>query len=139
MHKIGNIGIIANFVFPHICSSLLYLQHILLVVMKLDISGCNSITFQGCGLHWSSSFLMAQLNKVGNIGILVSCGVCEKPYYQIVLNTFCKHIFCHNKLAMILKSSLRYDDILQPKMHFAIAIVIMFAGISTSLIQVGNG
>ena len=28
--------------------------------MKLDISGYNGITFQGCKLHWNSSFLMGQ-------------------------------------------------------------------------------
>ena len=44
-----------------ICSFLLYLQHIMLVNMKIDIIGCNMITFQCCILHWSSSILMAQL------------------------------------------------------------------------------
>ena len=60
MYKIGNIGIIANFVLPYICSFLPYLQHMMLVNMQLDISGYNRITFQGCRLHWYSSFLMAQ-------------------------------------------------------------------------------
>ena len=36
--------LIANFVLSYICSLLLYLQHIILVNMKLDIS--NRITFQ---------------------------------------------------------------------------------------------
>ena len=31
-HKIGNIDIIANFVFPYICSLLLYLQHVKYVI-----------------------------------------------------------------------------------------------------------
>ena len=45
-HKIDNIGIIAGFVFPYIYSFLLYLQHVMLVNMKLDISGCNRIAFK---------------------------------------------------------------------------------------------
>ena len=47
-HKIGNIGIIANFVFPHICSLLLYWQHMMLVNVILDISGCYRSRFHGC-------------------------------------------------------------------------------------------
>ena len=39
--------IIANFVFPYICSLLLYVQHMMLVNMILGINGCNKITFQG--------------------------------------------------------------------------------------------
>ena len=30
---------------------------------QLDFSLCNTITFQGCILHWSSSVLMAQLKQ----------------------------------------------------------------------------
>ena len=30
---------------------------------KLEISGYNRIIFQGCRLHWSSSFLMAELER----------------------------------------------------------------------------
>ena len=45
-HKIGNIGIIANFVFTYICSSLPYLQYMVLVDIKLDISGCNRLDFK---------------------------------------------------------------------------------------------
>ena len=51
---VANIGIITNFVCPHICSYILYLQHMMLVNVKLDISGCNRIAFEGCRLHWSS-------------------------------------------------------------------------------------
>ena len=43
--KIGNIGVIAKFVFLYISSFVLNLQHIMLVNVKLDISGCNRITF----------------------------------------------------------------------------------------------
>ena len=59
-HKIG---IIANFVFPYICSFYLYLHQLMLFNVKLDKSGKNSIKFQGCRLHWSSSFLMAQIKQ----------------------------------------------------------------------------
>ena len=31
--------------------------------MKLTFGGCNRIAFQGCRLHWSDSFLMAQLKQ----------------------------------------------------------------------------
>ena len=51
-------GIIHNFVFPY-----LFLQHMTLVNVKLDINECNRITFQGYKPHWSSSFLMAQLKR----------------------------------------------------------------------------
>ena len=61
--KISNIFMIANFVFPCICSFLLNLQHMMLANVKFDISGCNGITFQGCRDHWSSSFLMVQLKR----------------------------------------------------------------------------
>ena len=59
-YTIDNIGIIANFVLPFNCSFLLHWQHVIWVNMKLDISGCNKITFQGCRLHWFSYFLMTQ-------------------------------------------------------------------------------
>ena len=60
MHKIGNIAIIANFVFQYICCLLLYLYHMMLVNVKIDICGHKMATFLGCRLHWSCSFLMAQ-------------------------------------------------------------------------------
>ena len=63
MHKIGNAGIIVNFVFPYICSFLPCLQHMILANIKLDISKFNWITFQDCKLHWSSSFLITQLKR----------------------------------------------------------------------------
>ena len=46
--------------------------------VKLLVSGCNMIIFQASRLKLCSSFLMAQLNEVGNIGILVLWQVCEK-------------------------------------------------------------
>ena len=54
---------IANFVFLYISSSLLYLHHIMLVNVRLDVSGYNGIIFQGCRLYYSSSFLMVQLER----------------------------------------------------------------------------
>ena len=36
---------------------------VILLNMKLDISGCNRITFQAYILYWSCSFLMAQLKR----------------------------------------------------------------------------
>ena len=61
MHKIGNFSIIANFVFPFVCSFLLYLYHMIIVNVKLDVD--MRIIFQDCRLHWSSSFSMAQLKR----------------------------------------------------------------------------
>ena len=43
--------------------------------VKLDISGYSSITFQDYRLHWSSSFLMAQLKQ--NWQYRHCCTVCE--------------------------------------------------------------
>ena len=52
-HQIGKIFIIANFVFPYICSFLSYLQHMMILKVKLDISTCN--------FHWFISFLIVQI------------------------------------------------------------------------------
>ena len=52
--------IIANFVLKYICSFLHVLDHIMLVNVKLDVSGYNRFIFRVCRLHWSCSFLMAQ-------------------------------------------------------------------------------
>ena len=74
MYKIGNIAIIVNFVFPYIFCFLFYLQHMMLVNVKLDISGYNNITFKGYRLHWTSSFLMAHLKQNVAILALLYCG-----------------------------------------------------------------
>ena len=47
----------AKFLFPYICSFLLYLHYMMLINVKLDITGHKRITFQSSRLHWSSSFL----------------------------------------------------------------------------------
>ena len=54
LHKIGNVGIIANFVFPYICSFLLYLHQLILINWKLEIKEHMRIIFQGCMLYWTS-------------------------------------------------------------------------------------
>ena len=51
-YKVGNVGIIANFVFPYICSFLLYLHQLMLVNVKLEIKGCRRIIFQGYNALW---------------------------------------------------------------------------------------
>ena len=43
--KIGNVGIITNFVFPYIYWFLLYLIIMMLVNVKLDLRGYQRITF----------------------------------------------------------------------------------------------
>ena len=45
--KIGNI---VNFVFSYICIFLHYLHYMILVNVKLEVSGCKRIIFQGCRL-----------------------------------------------------------------------------------------
>ena len=62
-HKVGNVGIIANFVFTYICSFLLYLQQMISVNMKLEIKGYMGIIFQGQMPYWNSWFLMAELKQ----------------------------------------------------------------------------
>ena len=41
-HKVGNVGIVANFVFPYICSFHVYLYQLMLVNVKLEI--CEDYT-----------------------------------------------------------------------------------------------
>ena len=53
-HKIGNIGVNDNLIFPYIYNVLLYLHYMILVNVKLDVSGYKEIMFQGCIIHWSS-------------------------------------------------------------------------------------
>ena len=54
LHKVGNVVIIANFVFTYIYSFLLYLQQLMSVNMKLEIKGYMGIIFQGHMLYWNS-------------------------------------------------------------------------------------
>ena len=44
-HKIGNIGIYANHVFPYIYCFHPYLYHMLLVNVKLNVTGYKGIAF----------------------------------------------------------------------------------------------
>ena len=78
--KIGNIDIIVNFVFPYISSYLLYLYHMMLVNVKLDVSGHKRIMFQVCRFHWPCLFLIVQVKQNWQYwqGSLVSWSVCEK-------------------------------------------------------------
>ena len=52
-HKVGNVGIIANFVFLLIGSFLLYFYHLMHVNVKLEIKGYKRITFQGYTFYWT--------------------------------------------------------------------------------------
>ena len=59
-HKIGNN---ANFMCPYVWHFFCIGTPMMLVYVKLDVSGYERIIFKGCRLHWSSSFLMAQLKQ----------------------------------------------------------------------------
>ena len=65
MHKIGiigNVSIRAYFVYSHVCSFFLYLQHVMEVNLKLNVTWHKKITFKGCRLIGvASSFPVAQL------------------------------------------------------------------------------
>ena len=45
-HKVCNVGIIANFVFPYFCCFLLYLHQHMLANVKIEIKGCTRIIFE---------------------------------------------------------------------------------------------
>ena len=62
-HKIGNNDINANFVFPHICSSVLNLDRVILVNVKLDRNRFNRIKFYTCRLHRFLLILNATMKK----------------------------------------------------------------------------
>ena len=55
--KLPTLGLLPNFYSP------LYLHHLMLVNVKLDISGYELITFHGCRFPWSGAFLMAWLKQ----------------------------------------------------------------------------
>ena len=50
-HKVGNVGIIDNFVFLYICSFLFHLQQMMSVNVKLEMKGYMRIIFQGFMLY----------------------------------------------------------------------------------------
>ena len=62
-HKVGNVCIIANFVFPYIWSFLICLQQMLWVNVKKEIKEYMRIIIQGYVLYWNSWFLMAELKR----------------------------------------------------------------------------
>ena len=45
MHNNDNIDINVNFVFPDLCNFLLYWYHMMLINVKLNITGFKSVTF----------------------------------------------------------------------------------------------
>ena len=61
--RIGNVGIIANFVLSCICSFLLYLHQLILINWKLEIKEHMRIIFQGCMFYWTCWFLIAKLKQ----------------------------------------------------------------------------
>ena len=73
-HTVGNIAVIAIFVFPYICSFLLYLHQLMLVNVKLEIE-----TF-----HWIH-FLLDQLvfdgTKLAMLAFLYCGEFVKKLYY----------------------------------------------------------
>ena len=56
-HKIDKIGNIAFCIAIH---SSLFVPYDAFINVKLDINGCHCSAFEGCKLHWSISFPMAQ-------------------------------------------------------------------------------
>ena len=70
-HEIGNIGIIANFVFPYICHFLLYLYHNMFLNVKLDIRGVRAVHFKVADFIGPVLFQWHNQHEIGNIGILV--------------------------------------------------------------------
>ena len=62
-HKVGNIDIVAKFMFQYICSVFHYLHHLTLVNKKLDSSVFKMIILQDYRIYGSFSFLIAQLNQ----------------------------------------------------------------------------
>ena len=58
------LALFVYFVFPYICHFLLYCPIMMLVNIKFDFRGYKRITFQVYSLHWSCSFLMAQLKQI---------------------------------------------------------------------------
>ena len=89
LHKIGNVGIIANFVFPYVCSFLLYLHQLILINWKLEIKEHMRITFHSCMLYWTSWFLMAELKQSWQC-----CHSCirEHMWKTLLLDDFLKMI-----------------------------------------------
>ena len=62
-YKVDNCGIIANFVFPYICSFLLYFLQLFLVNVKLEIKGYMRIIFEGQLLLVQLILIIAEPNR----------------------------------------------------------------------------
>ena len=90
MHKIDDIGITVIFVFPNICHFLLYLQHVIFVSGKLDISSCGAVYCKVADFIGLVPFQWHSQNKIGNTGIRVLLRVCENLYCAV-------YSWCHRK------------------------------------------
>ena len=81
-HKLTKLAILAllpSLYFHMFADVLLFVP----VDVKLDVSGCERIIFQGCRLHC----LLEGQNEVGSVGILLSLRVCENVYCVSHSNT----------------------------------------------------
>ena len=80
-NKVSNVGIIANFVFPCICSFYLYLHQLMLANVKLQIKGCMRISILWLHILLDQVIFngRAKMN-LEMFGILELWGVYEKLY-----------------------------------------------------------
>ena len=83
----ANIDIIANFVFTYICSFLLYIQHMMLVNVKLDISGNFRITFQDHKNSFVQFFSNGKAKMKSTILAFWCCGEFVKNSSEHVLGS----------------------------------------------------
>ena len=81
-HKDDNVGIVVNFVFPYICSFLLYLHQLMLVNVKLEITGRMRITF----LRINASFDQLIFNVRDKTKLAMLAFLCCR---DIVKNSIC--------------------------------------------------
>ena len=68
----------------YIYSFLLYLHHMMLVNVELDVRGYKGISFQCWRFHWSSSILIAELKQIWQYWH--SCNV-ERSWKTLLLNS----------------------------------------------------
>ena len=95
-HKISNISINPNFVFPYIPSFLLYVHHMILVNVKLNVSEHTRILFQCSKHYWSSCFLMTQLKRSWQYWRKFVKTSTVKPKFQAIL-----HIYMYTKIISV--------------------------------------
>ena len=83
-HNIGNIAIVANFIFPYNLNVPFYLHHVMLVNVKLDVSRL----FQDCRL------LMVQLKQSCQYWTLVLqrvCSICSTLKFMLIQMQKCEN------------------------------------------------